>query len=85
MGFLERLKLKKPIRVVEREMRGCMANVLHREDRGTVIGYRTGSVYPDPSPRPFWLVRWDGDRPDQWYPAYFFSHQEHDRTYIRTM
>lgn len=71
-------------RVVERQMDGCMAHRMSREDYGTVIDHRMGHLYPYADPVPFWLIHFDGDRRDEWYPKCFFVYQDDDDTWVRT-
>lgn len=72
------LSKAKPIRVIERQWDGCMANSLTREDKGTVIDFdmRLLIGWSDRTKVEYWLIRWDGDREDSWYPAMFFRRTE---------
>ena len=73
------------IRVVERQMDGCMAHYCSREDYGTVIGHDSRLLlgFSDTKKVPWWLIRWDGDREDQWYPGMFFKYTDDDGTWVR--
>lgn len=74
-------------RVVERQMDGCMAHYMSREDYGTVIGHdrRLLKGHSDFEKVAYWLIQFDGDREDQWYPKCFFSDgRDDDGTRVRT-
>jgi len=71
-----------PIRVVERQMDGCMAAYICREDYGTVIGYAMRPL-PSEGKSHHWLIRFDGERRDEWYPKSFFSYQDDNGLWVR--
>lgn len=73
-----------PTRVVERQWDGCMAHYMSREDYGTVIGHDVRTLYPYDDRVPYWLIQFDGERPDEWYPKCFFVYQDDDGTWVRT-
>lgn len=73
-----------PIRVVERQMDGCMAEYMSREDYGTVIGHDTRRLYPYEKYVPYWLIQFDGARKNEWYPKCFFVYQDDDGTWVRS-
>lgn len=80
-------KIMPSIRVVERQMDGCMAHYCSREDYGTVIGHDERSLYGSGEKLShYWLIKWDEEagREPEWYPACFFSWQQSDGTHVRS-
>ncbi len=71
-----RMRSYEPTRVVERQMDGCMAHHMSREDYGTVIEHDMCPLYPFDELVPFWLIQFDGERKDEWYPKCFFVYQD---------
>ena len=73
-----------PTRVVERQMDGCQASYMSREDYGIVIGHDKRNLYPYKEHVPYWLIHFDGERKDEWYPKCFFVYQDDDGTWVRS-
>ena len=75
-----------PIRVVERQMDGCMAHYCSREDFGTVIDHDMRPLLGSRKKLDdYWLIKWDKEtgREPSWYPACFFTYRDEHGTHVR--
>lgn len=82
-----RLVANAPIRVVERQMDGCMAHYCSREDYGTVIDHDLRRLHGSRKALDdHWLIAWDDEtgRESSWYPACFFPYKDEHGVHVRT-